>query len=81
METLPLDAALAHYRACGWARLGPIATPEALEALRRRAEQLMLGEVVHPGIFFQHDSASGLYDDVPRGRGWPGPSLGYRKLE
>jgi len=80
-ETLPLEASLAHYRASGWARLGPIAAPEALEALRRRAEQLMLGEVVPPGIFFQHDSKTGLYDDVPRGQGWQGPSLRYRKLE
>jgi phytanoyl-CoA hydroxylase len=80
-ESLPLDAPLAHYRAFGWARLGPIAAPEALEALRRRAEQLMLGEVVQPGIFFQHDAATGRYEDIPRGQGWQGPSLSYRKLE
>jgi len=80
-ETLSLEAPLAHYRAFGWARLGPIAAPEALEALRTRAEQLMLGEVVHPGLFFQHDSNTGLYDDVRRGQGWQGPSLRYRKLE
>jgi phytanoyl-CoA hydroxylase len=80
-ETVPLEATLAHYRAFGWARLGPIAAPEALEGLRSRAEQLMLGEVVHPEIFFQHDSSSGAYGDVPRGRGWQGPSLRYRKLE
>jgi ectoine hydroxylase-related dioxygenase (phytanoyl-CoA dioxygenase family) len=41
----------------------------------------MLGEVVHPGIFFQHDSPSGRYDELPVGRGWQGPSLRYRKLE
>ncbi|HYS81780.1 MAG TPA: phytanoyl-CoA dioxygenase family protein [Anaeromyxobacteraceae bacterium] len=81
VETLPLEAPLAHFRAFGWARLGPIAAPAALEALRTRAEQLMLGEVVHPGLFFQHDSESGSYGDVPRGRGWQGPSLRYRKLE
>jgi phytanoyl-CoA dioxygenase PhyH len=80
-QALPLEPILAHYRASGWARLGPIVAPEALEALRRRAEALMLGEVVHPGLFFQHDSESGRYDDVPRGRGWQGPSLRYRKLE
>jgi len=81
MATLPLEATLAHYRTFGWARLGRIAAPEALEALRRRAEQLMLGEVVHPGLFFEHDSESGRYDEVPRGRGWQGPSMRYRKLE
>ena len=79
--SLPLDAPLAHYRAFGWARLGPVVAPAALDALRRRAEQLMLGEVVHPGLFFQHDSQSGRYDDLPVGRGWQGPSLHYRKLE
>lgn len=80
-DLLPLDEPLAHYRAFGWARLGPVAAPEALEALRRRAEQLMLGEVVQPGLFFQHDAATGLYEDIPRGQGWQGPSLSYRKLE
>jgi hypothetical protein len=80
-EALELEAPLVQYRALGWARLGPVVAPAALEALRRRAEALMLGEVVHPGLFFQHDSTSGRYDDVPRGRGWQGPSLRYRKLE
>ncbi len=80
-DTLSLEAPLAHYRAFGWARLGVIATPDALAALRERTEALMLGEVVHPGLFFQHDSPSGRYDEVPRGRGWEGPSLRYRKLE
>lgn len=78
---LPLDEPLAHYRAHGWARLGLVAAPEALAALRRRVEQLMLGEVVHPGLFFQHDAPTGLYEDIPRGQGWQGPSLHYRKLE
>lgn len=80
-ETLSLDETFAQYRALGWARLGAIASPAALTALRARAEQLMLGEVVRPGLFFQHDSESGSYDDLPVGRGWQGPSLRYRKLE
>jgi hypothetical protein len=80
-EELPLEEPLAHYRAFGWARLGVIASGEGLAALRARAEQLMLGEVVHPGLFFQHDAASGRYDDLARGRGWQGPSLRYRKMQ
>jgi hypothetical protein len=80
-ETMSLEAPIAHYRAHGWARLGRIVTPAALSELRARAEQLMRGEVVHPGLFFQADSSSGSYADVPRGRGWEGPSLRYRKLE
>ena len=80
-EALDLSDPLAHYRAHGWAPLGRVAAPEALEALRRRADQLMLGEVVQPGLFFQHDAATGRYEDIPRGQGWQGPSLHYRKLE
>jgi hypothetical protein len=80
-ETMSLEPAIAQYRASGWAPLGPIVAPAALGELRGRAEQLMRGEVVHPGMFFQADSSSGAYADAPRGRGWQGPSLRYRKLE
>ncbi|MBL8718551.1 MAG: phytanoyl-CoA dioxygenase, partial [Myxococcales bacterium] len=41
----------------------------------------MLGEVVIPGLFFQHDAASGRYEDLELGRGFIGPSLDYRKIE
>lgn len=80
-EALDIDAALAHYREHGWARLGRVASGATLEALRRRADALMLGQVTHEGLFFQMDSASGRYEDLPYGRGWEGPSLRYRKLE
>lgn len=79
--SLDLGAPLAHYREHGWARLGPTIAEDALLALRERARQIMLGEVVHEGLFFQHDAATGRYDDVPRGKGWQGPSLRYRKLD
>ena len=76
-----LDAALADYDAYGWARLGTMIDESTLAALRERADQIMLGEVVHDGLFFQHDSDTGLYDDLPHGIGWQGPSLKYRKIE
>jgi len=41
----------------------------------------MLGEVDDPGLFFQHDSTSGRYEDLEFGTGWVGPSLAYRKVE
>ena len=41
----------------------------------------MLGEVQYPGMFFQHDSPTGRYEDLIFGAGWVGPSLSYRKLE
>jgi len=76
-----LAAAIAHWRAHGWARLGRVATDADLEALRRRADDVMLGRVVHEGLFFQHDAETGRYEDLEFGRGWVGPSLAYRKIE
>jgi phytanoyl-CoA hydroxylase len=73
--------ALAHWREHGWARLGAIASEETLALLRARADDIMLGRVVHEGTFFQADSATGNYEDLAFGRGWEGPSLSYRKLE
>lgn len=76
-----LDEAIAHYREHGWARLGRLADDATLDALRARADAIMLGEVRYDGLFFQHDSASGRYEDLEYGKGWQGPSLGYRKIE
>ena len=80
-EAMPLDAALAHYQLQGWARLGPVFSDDCLAALRERADRIMLGEIVHEGLFFQHDAQTGRYGDLPRGIGWQGPSLRYRKIE
>ncbi len=76
-----LEAALEHFRVHGWARLGRLADDEQLARLRERADDLMLGRVVHEGLFFQHDAPSGRYYDLDFGRGYVGPSLSYRKIE
>lgn len=76
-----LDAAVAHYRGHGWARLGKLVDDATLVRLRERADAIMLGEVSYPGLFFQHDSESGRYEDLEYGKGWKGPSLKYRKVE
>ena len=76
-----LDAALAHWREHGWARLGKLADDATARALRDRVRAIMLGEVTYDGLFFQHDSESGRYEDLPYGEGWVGPSLQYRKVE
>lgn len=76
-----LDAALAHFEEHGWARLGRTMNDEALRLLGERADDLMLGRVSYPGMFFQMDSATGRHEDAPLGEGYVGPSLGYRKLE
>jgi phytanoyl-CoA hydroxylase len=65
----------------GVARLGRVLADSGLQALRERAEALMLGRIVYPGMFFQLDSTTGRHQDAPLGLGWQGPSLGYRKLE
>lgn len=76
-----LARALAHYAEHGYARLGRLLDEAGLSALRARSEDLMLGRVTYPGLFFQMDSPSGRYEDAPIGLGWQGPSLAYRKLE
>jgi ectoine hydroxylase-related dioxygenase (phytanoyl-CoA dioxygenase family) len=76
-----LERALAEYAEKGYARLGRVLDEPALEALRARADDLMLGRVTYPGLFHQHDSATGLYEDLVRREGFSGPSLRYRKLE
>ncbi|MBF5040960.1 phytanoyl-CoA dioxygenase family protein [Aggregicoccus sp. 17bor-14] len=76
-----LRAPLAHYAEHGYARLGPVLSEAGLEALRTRVDDLMLGRVSYPGLFFQLDAESGRYEDAPLGLGYQGPSLGYRKLE
>ncbi len=76
-----LDEAIAHYRVHGWARLGKLADEATLAPLRARADAIMMGEVTYDGLFFQHDSETGRYEDLSYGQGWKGPSLEYRKVE
>jgi phytanoyl-CoA hydroxylase len=78
---MAIEGVLAHYAEHGWARLGRVATDEALAVLRARSDDLMLGRVTYPGLFFQMDAATGRYDDLTFGEGYEGPSLEYRKIE
>jgi hypothetical protein len=80
-EAPSFDDAIGHFRAHGWARLGQLASEGDLARLRERADDLMLGRVVHDGLFFQHDSPTGRYYDLDFGQGYVGPSLSYRKIE
>lgn len=81
IDDAALDDAIAHYRLHGWARLGRLADEATLAPLRARADQIMMGEVTYDGLFFQHDSETGNYEDLAYGQGWKGPSLAYRKVE
>lgn len=76
-----LEGALAHYREHGYARLGKVCDPARLERMRARIDAIMLGEVVHEGLFFQRDTDTGNYEDLRYGKGYEGPTLEYRKIE
>jgi hypothetical protein len=78
---LDVERPLAELAQQGFARLGRVLSDEGLQLLRERAEDLMLGRVSYPGLFFQPDATTGRYEDAPLGLGWQGPSLAYRKLE
>ena len=80
-EEFSIDAPLANFLRLGYARLGPVLSLHAAQILGERADALMLGDVQYPGMFFQHDSPTGRYEDLVFGAGWVGPSLAYRKLE
>jgi phytanoyl-CoA hydroxylase len=80
-EHLDLAVPLAELAEQGYARLGNVLGLAGLATLRERAEDLMLGRVNYPGLFFQLDAETGRYEDAPIGLGWQGPSLAYRKLE
>lgn len=76
-----LTEPLAQLARDGYARIGRVASDEVLAALRARADDVMLGRVTYPGLFFQIDTETGNYDDLTYGKGWQGPSLNYRKIE
>lgn len=79
--SIDLDGVLARYAAVGCARLGPVLDEAGIEALRARADDIMLGRVTYPGLFFQRDAASGRYEDLAFGQGYEGPTTSYRKME
>jgi hypothetical protein len=76
-----LPRVLADFARDGYARLGRLMSDEGLESLRGRADDLMMGRVPDPGLFFQLDTETGSYGDLTFGRGYQGPSTNYRKIE
>jgi hypothetical protein len=80
-SSLSIDDLLTRYRADGFARVGPTLDAAGVKALGEQANAIMLGELKYPTLFFQHDSTSGLYEDLELKRGNIGPSLAYRKIE
>lgn len=80
-EQLDLGPAIQHFEQHGYARLGRVLSDEGIAALSNRADDLMMGRITYPGMFFQMDSPTGRYEDAPIGLGWQGPARTYRKLE
>jgi hypothetical protein len=76
-----LRQVLQHYQQHGYAHVPQIFAAAALAALQQRSDDLMLGRVMHEGLFYQHDTTTGRYEDLTYGQGWQGPSLNYRKIE
>lgn len=79
--SVDVSAVLAELREQGYARLGRVLSDDGLAMLRARVDDIMLGKVCHDGLFFQHDSGSGRYEDLVRKQGYVGASLHYRKIE
>jgi hypothetical protein len=75
------EPALAHFAERGYAGLGRVLSAPGLRRLTAHADALVLSDQAVPGIFYQHDSGTGRYDDLVFGAGWVGPSRAYRKLE
>jgi len=65
----------------GFLRLGKVATQEEVAAVRQRMDDIMHGRVPVEGIYFQMDTESGAYEDVPSGGAFQGPSDNYRKIQ
>ncbi|HVV85444.1 MAG TPA: phytanoyl-CoA dioxygenase family protein [Kofleriaceae bacterium] len=65
----------------GWARTHAAAPDGVLSGLRTRADAMIAGDAPRDGLFFQHDSPTGAYEDLRFGDGWVGPSPAYRKIE
>ena len=65
----------------GYLVLGQVISDTELVALQERMDAIMLGRVRYQGMFFQLDSDTGAYGDVPSGGQWAGSTLNYRKIE
>ncbi len=65
----------------GYASLGKVLDDGNVDVLRGRIHAIMMAEIDPAPYFFQHDAASGRYEDLTYGSGYCGPSLAYRKIE
>jgi phytanoyl-CoA hydroxylase len=70
-----------HFDEHGYIILGSLLTGNELASLRRRADDLMLGNVTTPGVTFQLDGEGEEYKVGPRTEGPSKRSLNYRRID
>ena len=75
------DAQWKLYDEQGYLFLGKVADAVHLQKLQDRIDDIMLGKVRYPSMYFQLDSATGEYKDVLGGGEWSGATLDYRKIQ
>ena len=80
-ETQLTEAEWVQFEEQGYLYLGQVATDDQLLRLQTRMDDIMLGKVRYTGMYFQLDSETGGYGDVPSGGAWAISSLNYRKIE
>jgi len=69
------------FMAQGYLSLGKILDPAALAALQQRIDDIMLGKLSYPNMYFQLDGATGAYANLPPDSpGHKGASLAYRRI-
>jgi polysaccharide pyruvyl transferase WcaK-like protein len=69
------------YDRDGFLHLGPVLTPAEVDALRRRADDLALGNLRNPDVQMQLDTG-GAYEELPAARGsFDQGTLLYRKIQ
>ena len=71
-----------HLCGQGYLRLGKLLSDDDVQALRQRADDIMLGKVRYEGMRFELDSESGRYDDRQRKSvGHETSTLAYRRVD
>jgi ectoine hydroxylase-related dioxygenase (phytanoyl-CoA dioxygenase family) len=80
-KTVLSKAQWAQFEQDGYLVLGQVISDAELEALGRRMDDIMLGRYRYEGMYFQLDSETGAYGDVPSGGQWAEATLNYRKIE
>jgi hypothetical protein len=70
------------YEEDGYCILKNYVSPQEVEALKQRVDDIMMGRMVYEGMFFQLDPSMMMAGEDPkRDSSFAGPSLNYRKIK